>query len=100
MSGLKSRRKGARFELEIVAALQELGIAAIKMPLSGALENFQGDILCPVRGQDKKLEAKRRRRAYSTIYSQLGSNYALVLRDDHVPALVVLRLSDFADLAK
>jgi len=97
-----SKRKGDGFEREVVAALQQHGIAAEKIPLSGAVKggSFEGDILCPVRGQDRKLEAKRRKRSFSTLYGYLGTNYGLVIRDDHTEPLVVLRLKDFAELAK
>lgn len=97
-----SKRKGSGFEREIVRALQEHGIAAEKIPLSGAVKggSFEGDILCPVRGQDKKLEAKRRRDRFKTVYGFLGSNYGLVIRDNNMPSLIVLRLSDFAELAR
>lgn len=100
--GNPSKRKGSGFEREVVNFLQTQGIAAERVPLSGAVKggSFEGDILCPVRGTDKKFEAKRRRRAFSTLYGYLGSNYGLVIRDDQTPALVVLRLTDFADLAK
>ena len=97
-----SKRKGDGFEREVVAILQEAGIAAEKIPLSGAIKggSFEGDIRCPVRGQDKKLECKRRAQAFGTLYGFLGSNYATVVRDNRTPALVVLRLTDFMELIK
>lgn len=99
--GKRSRQKGDRFEREVVAALQALGIAAEKMPMSGALGGRWGsDISCPVQGIDRKLECKRRQRAFSTLYSYLNTSYAAVIRDDKCPPLVVLRLDDFAALAR
>jgi hypothetical protein len=96
-----SKRKGSGFELEVVKILQEQGIAAEKVPLSGAAGgSFTGDIDCPVRGIDRKLECKRRRRQFSTIFGWLGGNYGLVVRDDRTEPLVILRLADFAELAK
>ncbi len=97
-----SKRKGSAFELEVVRVLQDCGIAAAaKTPLSGALGGkFSGDIDCPVRGVDKKLECKRRARAFSTLYGWMGDNYALVVRYDRTEPLVILRLRDFAELAK
>jgi hypothetical protein len=38
--------------------------------------------------------------AAGTLYSLMGQSYALVIRDDHTDPLVVMRLDDFADLAK
>lgn len=97
-----SKQKGDRFEREIVHLLQEHGIAAEKVPLSGAVKggSFEADINCPVRGVDRKLEAKRRRDRWKTVYGFLGSNYGLVIRDNNMPALICIRLSDFAELAK
>ena len=95
-----SKRKGAGFEREVVAFLQEQGIAALKIPLSGAVSGFEGDITCPVRGLDKKLECKRRARAFGTLYGWMRDNYALVIRDDKTEPLVVMRLKDFAGLIK
>jgi hypothetical protein len=98
-----SKAKGSGFEREVVARLQELGLAAEKQPLSGMLGGKYCDdikISVPVLNCDKTIECKRRARAFSTIYGFLGSAYGLVLRDDRTPPLVVLRLEDFAALAK
>ncbi len=97
-----SKRKGSGFELEVVKFLQEQGIAAEKVPLSGAVKggSFEADINCPVRGVDRKLECKRRAQAFSTLYGFIGSNYAVVIRDNRTPPLVVMRLSDWAEIAK
>jgi hypothetical protein len=97
-----SKRKGDGFEREVVKALQERGLAAEKIPLSGAVKggSFEGDITVPVRGADKKLECKRRARSFGTIYGWMGDNFALVVRDNNTPPLVVMRLDDFAKLAQ
>ena len=72
--------------------LQEHGMVANKMPLSGALPGYSGDIGATVQGVDRKLECKRRARAFSTLYGWMDANYALVVRDDRTEPLVVLRL--------
>lgn len=97
-----SARKGSRFEREVVDILQDCGIAAAeRVPLSGSAGgSFTGDIDCPVQGIDRKLECKRRRRGFATLYGFLGSNYGLVVRDDRTEPLVVMRLRDFAELAR
>jgi Holliday junction resolvase len=47
MSGRRSRSKGARTERGIVKVLQANGIAAVRMPLSGAAGGrFAGDNRC------------------------------------------------------
>lgn len=97
-----SKRKGDGFELEVVHFLQAAGIAAEKIPLSGAIKggSFEGDIAVPVRGIDRKLECKRRAKKFGTLYGWMGANYALVVRDNRTEPLVVLRLADFAELAR
>jgi hypothetical protein len=99
--GRASKQKGSRYELEVVRALQDHGIAAEKIPLSGAVKggSFEGDILCPIQGADRKLECKRRARQFATIDQMLGANYALVCRDDRSRNLVVMTLDTFAALA-
>lgn len=42
--GAKSKQKGDRFEREIVNILREQGIDAGRVPLSGAVEGFPGDV--------------------------------------------------------
>ena len=53
MSGRRSRSKGVRTERAIVNALKASGIAAVRVPLSGAVGGrFAGDILLPFMGRD------------------------------------------------
>jgi Holliday junction resolvase len=80
MSGGRGpRRKGCGFEREVVAALQDLGLAAERVPLSGSVKTprFDHDISCPVRGRDVRLECKRRGRAFASIDGWLANNFAL-----------------------
>ena len=61
MSGRRSRNKGARTERSIVNALQANGIAAVRVPLSGAVGGrFAGDIVLPLMGRDLCVEVKAR----------------------------------------
>jgi Holliday junction resolvase len=102
MSGGRSpRRKGSAFEREVVTLLREHGLAAERVPLSGAVKTsrFDHDISVPVRGIDRRIEAKRRRRAFVTIDRMLADNFALVVRDDRSRPLVILTLASFAELA-
>ena len=82
--------------------LQEAGLAAERVPLTGAVKTsrFDHDISCPGRGVDRRLECKRRRRAFFTIDWMLASNFALIVRDDRSRALVVRTLEQFAKLAR
>lgn len=101
MSGLRSKRKGYEFERETVLALQAHGLAAERVPLSGSQGGtYVDDVTCPVQGEDKRFECKRRASGFKTLYGWLSSSYGLIVRDDKCPALVVLRLEDFARLAR
>jgi len=101
MSGLRSKRKGSGFEREVVRALQDRGLAAERVPLSGAVGgSYTDDITCPVLGVDWRFECKRRARGFATIYSMLGNADGLFIRDDHERTLVVLPLDLFTAIAK
>lgn len=101
MGGGSAKRKGASFELEVVKDFAEQGLYARKMPLSGALGGeWGGDVIVPVRAEHWKLECKRRKRSFSTLYGYLNNVQAAVIRDDRTESLVVLRLSDFVKLAR
>jgi Holliday junction resolvase len=53
MSGRRSRNKGARTERGIVKLLKAGGVAAVRVPLSGAAGgSFAGDIVLPLMGRD------------------------------------------------
>jgi hypothetical protein len=61
MSGRRSRRKGGRTERSIVNALKASGIAAVRVPLFGAVGGrFGGDIVLPLMGRDLCVEVKAR----------------------------------------
>jgi hypothetical protein len=99
--GAEPKLKGSGFECEVEQFLQDCGIAAEKVPLSGAVKRgrFDHDINCPVRGINRRIECKRRRRAFRTIDTMLDSNFAVIVRDDRSRPLVVMTLATFAELA-
>jgi hypothetical protein len=98
-----SKRKGDGFEREMVALLQGYGIAAEKVPLSGAVKGgaFDRDlnVSVPVQGADWTAECKRRARQFKTIDAMLGPNKLLFCRDDRSRPLVVMTVETFAQLA-
>jgi Holliday junction resolvase len=101
--GAMSRRKGGRVEREIVNALQEQGIGAEKIPLSGAMGgSFTGDITVPVQGEDWRAEVKARKDGdgFKTLHDWLYDNRILFLKRNGMRVLVVLSFDDFAALAK
>lgn len=99
--GKASRDKGLRFERALVNTCQEVGLAAERIPLSGAAGgSFCGDVSIPIQGQDRKIECKSRKAGFKQLYDWLPGNYALAVKHDRADTLVVLRLSDFLALAK
>ena len=99
--GKASRDKGGREERLLVHLFQDAGVAAERIPLSGAAGgSFGGDLTIPVLGADWRFEAKVRANGFKQTYDWLGSNKGLFIRSDRNPALVVLRVSDFIDIIK
>jgi hypothetical protein len=95
-----SKIKGNTFEREIVNQLREAGIAAHRVPLSGAVSGYEGDLRVEVGGLLRKAECKRRRRAFGTLSAHLGTNDFLCVRDDRSPALMVMTIETFIALAR
>ena len=97
-----SKRKGSLFEREVRAELQAGGLKAEKVPLSGAVKggSFEGDIELLLAGVICKIECKRRRRGFATMYGYMANNYAVATRDDRTPTMITMRLRDFIELAR
>jgi hypothetical protein len=94
MSGRRSRKKGTRIEREIVRALQGMGFAAVRVPLSGAVGGrFSGDVVLPLLGRDLCVEVKARADGFRELYSWLASRDVLIVKADRQPPLVVVRLA-------
>ena len=102
MSGRRSRSKGARTERSIVNALKARGIAAVRVPLSGAVGGrFAGDIMLPLMGRDLCVEVKARADGFRELYSWLngrdvlisGRGGGLVTRLCPYPAMSLRRLA-------
>jgi Holliday junction resolvase len=99
MSGRRSRDKGARVERGIVMALQAAGLAAVRVPLSGAAGGrFSGDVIMPLAGRDLCLEVKARADGFRKLYDWLEGRDVPIVKADRQEPLVVVRLSMAADL--
>ena len=86
--------------MEIVDLMAENGMYCRRVPLSGALNEFPGDVEFMWNGEWVKGECKRRKSGFKTIYRWLGANRFLFLRDDHCEALVLMRVSDLAKITE
>jgi Holliday junction resolvase len=99
MSGRRSRSKGALTERSIVNALQAKGIAAVRVPLSGAVGGRFAGVL-PLMGRDLCVEVKARADGFRELYCWLHQRDVLIVKADRQEPLVVLRLSLAAEIAR
>lgn len=98
MSGRKSKRKGDRIERELVQRHKALGLAAQRVPLSGAAGGlFAGDVLVPGVGRIE-VKARANGSGFVTLAKWLGTADALVLRQDHAEPLVLLPWATYSRL--
>lgn len=92
MSGKRSRSKGLRNEREIVNFFKERGIHAERVPLSGAIEGFPGDIKIQGEMCTFIAEAKCRANGFKQIYDWKADNDMLFIKADRQEQLVVMNL--------
>ena len=91
--GRASRDKGNRAERALVRLLQEAGLAAERVPLSGSAGGrFGSDVSVPLLGIDRRIEVKCRADGFRELYKWIDSADALVLRADNRTPLLVVRL--------
>jgi hypothetical protein len=97
--GRVSRQKGNRTERAVVRLLQDRGLAAERVPLSGAARGrFGGDVSVPVLGRDLRCEVKCRGNGFNRLYDWLGDHDFLVIRADRKPLLVIARIELAAEI--
>lgn len=86
--GKKSRSKGGRLERDVVNRCKELGLAAHRVPLSGAVDGYKGDVMVG----DLRCEVKGRARGqgFTMLERWLGDFDVLFLRRDRQEPLIVL----------
>jgi hypothetical protein len=98
--GRASRDKGNRLERAVVRLLQDHGLGAERVPLSGSAGgSYSGDLTVPILGRDLIVEAKARADGFVTLYSWLEGRDALIIKADRRDALVVLPLRVAAEIA-
>ena len=106
MAGGKSpRQKGDRFERQLVHLFQDHGIAAERIPLSGAspFGTMSGyDLNIPLFGADYRVECKHSGDGFKTLYKWLdhGKNHFLIVRADHSEPLAVIPVSELLEMAR
>ena len=73
--GRASRQKGDRTERALVRYLQDRGLAAERVPLSGSVRGrFGGDVSVPLLGVDRRVEVKCRGAGFRRLYDWLAGN--------------------------
>ena len=103
--GKKSQRKGYRGEHKLVKELAKYGISAKRVPLSGRVEGFKGDIVLEINKETKKAEVKVRQEGFRKLYQWLNGNDFLFIRqvsekEKDKPYLVLMSLETFVKLIK
>jgi Holliday junction resolvase len=98
--GRASRDKGNRLERAVVRLLQDHGLGAERVPLSGSAGgSYLGDLTVPILGRDLVIEAKSRANGFAQLYSWLDGRDVLIVKADRRDALVVLPLKLAAEIA-
>jgi len=96
--GAKSRSKGSRIEREIVHLCRDAGFEAHRVPLSGAVREYPGDLM--IDGMRAEVKARGNGSGFSLLERWLGKNDLLFLRRDRSEPMVVLSWTTWARLAK
>jgi hypothetical protein len=101
MSGRRSRSKGARIERSTVNALNASGIAAVRVPLSGAVSGrFGGYIVLPLLSRELCIEVKARTEGNCELLCWLSERDLLIVKANRQEPLVVVRLFLAAGIVK
>src|SRR3974377_2170075 len=90
--GRTSRRKGDRAERLLVKQFQDVGIAASRVPVSGAAPGEFGgyDISIPFLDRKARIEVKHHGNGFQRLYRWLAPVDMLLVRCDRADPLVVL----------
>lgn len=78
--GKSSKRKGSEYERRVVRDHEDEGIVARKIPLSGAMEGYKGDITVADHFQGE-VKARKGGQGFKTIKKWLGDNDMLFLQE-------------------
>lgn len=99
MTAAGRRQKGSRVERELVAKHVEVGIPAKRVPLSGAMAGYKGDIRV---GEELVAEVKARANGegFAVIEKWLGDNALLFLKRDRKQPMVVVEWETYLRLVR
>ena len=93
------RQKGNRVERLLVQAHIDAGIPAKRVPLSGAMQHYKGDIRV---GDELVAEVKARANGegFATLERWLGDNHLLFLRRDRSQPMVVVEWDTYLRMVR
>jgi hypothetical protein len=94
-----SKAKGSRIEREIVKRHLEADVPAKKIPLSGAVEGFKGDVMIDGRFRGE-VKARKTGSGFKTLEGWLGDNDLLFLRRDRAKPIVVMEWETYIKLMR
>ena len=100
MAGSSSQRKGKRAEREVARLLRDAGIPARRVPLSGSVEGFLGDVVIELGDRELVGEVKRRRDGFKELYRWLEGRDLLFCRADRRGWVVVMPVEIFIELVR
>lgn len=98
--GKSQRDKGNRTERTVADMHKALGVDAQRVPLSGAVDGFKGDVRIHHNGRELRAEVKARGsgQGFVTLERWLSGNDLLFLKRDRQEPLVVLTWETYAAL--
>lgn len=102
MSGKKSKDKGNRVEREIVKLHRDMGVRCQRVPLSGLMEGYSGDLVVRLPDGDSltgEVKARRRAEGWITLKRWLGEKALLFLKEDGQKPLVLMPWDTYQNLA-
>ena len=95
MSGKAPRQKGNRLERELVNYFKSVGLLAHRVPYSGSMVGYKGDVQLTVKGTKFVLEAKSRQSGFKFLYDSLGDNNLLCIKRDRDKPLIIMDIENF-----
>jgi hypothetical protein len=99
--GRASRKENNRLERALARALQDAGLGAERVPLSGGAHGrFGGDLSVSLLGSDRRIEVKCRGKGFGELYRWLDSADLLIVCADLQEPLVIVPSSLAIEIAK
>lgn len=104
MAGKSPKEKGRRGEREIVNILTKAGLKAHRVPLSGSVDGYPGDVIVDIITKEGPIpwtgEVKRRKDGFKELYKWLNDKDLIFCRADRKEWLVIMRLEEWIWLTK